>query len=435
MVNIVTDFSGWMRSIEKRVGFLERRPGATGLGAVTVSTAAELAALLAASRPTPSNPLVVLMTGELAPTRFMVSADGVMWQQMTPAPAPYIEPTLTAPWANYRQGQHKVGYLKTSAGIVSITGLIAGGSTSSVPFTLPVGYRPDHDRFYPVIAGGGAGVVRITAAGAVTVTAGAGVSSFTALGAIMFPAAGVATWTPVTSFASGWASYHTIDPAFGVLSYWRDPLGRVWFDGMPRQTTPGTIGALTTMFTIPVRKRLVSHYPALGNGSFSTVIVSDNGTVAEVRAHMGTATNWVSLNRAEFVDNTVRPTWERNEAFYLNSWVKYPDAQYPDRVFMAFADGLCFQDGLIANGTTIGSSNTAMSTFGVPGALPDVQIAQNNFRSGMEIFTTTSNLAIGRSDCVGVGPLTQTTGDKAWMEQTGSTLWRSYGGVNYVIGA
>lgn len=58
------------------------------------------------------------------------------------------EPVFQNSWKSYGYCWGAVGYTKNTDGIVSLKGLIGGGSTSGTIFTLPVGYRPARTDVY-----------------------------------------------------------------------------------------------------------------------------------------------------------------------------------------------------------------------------------------------------------------------------------------------
>jgi len=55
------------------------------------------------------------------------------------------EPAFQNSWSNYSAGTSfsVAGFMKDSMGFVHLTGLVKGGATNGVIFTLPAGYRPD----------------------------------------------------------------------------------------------------------------------------------------------------------------------------------------------------------------------------------------------------------------------------------------------------
>jgi hypothetical protein len=54
----------------------------------------------------------------------------------------WLAPTFQNSWANVGGGAQSVAYFKDQNGVVSIRGQLVGGSSGTVCFTLPSGYRP-----------------------------------------------------------------------------------------------------------------------------------------------------------------------------------------------------------------------------------------------------------------------------------------------------
>ena len=104
------------------------------------------------------------------------------------------EPAFENSWANVGGATDEpAGFYKDPFGRVYLIGLIDTGSTGTVAFTLPEGYRPEYDvrAVCDTVSGGGgsgghSGVV-ISAAGAVTVTM-SGTSTDVSLSNISFRA-------------------------------------------------------------------------------------------------------------------------------------------------------------------------------------------------------------------------------------------------------
>jgi hypothetical protein len=67
------------------------------------------------------------------------------------------EPTFRNGWVNYApSGVESAGFYKDIFGIVHLKGYINSG-TASVVFTLPAGYRPSEEKFFPSIDSSGSG--------------------------------------------------------------------------------------------------------------------------------------------------------------------------------------------------------------------------------------------------------------------------------------
>jgi hypothetical protein len=211
-----------------------------------------------------------------------------------------------------------------------------------------------------------------------------------------------------------------------------DPLGGVWFDGLARQTTPGTLGADSNMFTLPFGKNLQSHYATIGNSGFATAHITDGTTTCTVVAKAGTQTAWVGLQRLMFPARQVADTWQVQMDYYLNSWTKYPSASFPPTRLMIRSDGIVIPDGLVAGGT-VGSTVTTATSQILPerNSLPDVRFGLNNFASGKMVMFNAANNAIARTDFVGWNVDNAPYGIQ---EVGGSNVWRTRAGLNYLLG-
>lgn len=83
----------------------------------------------------------------------------------TPTVEAWIAPTLINSWADYGSPEAPAGYCIDPLGFVHLRGSIAGGTSGSVAFVLPSGYRPAERCRISVTAHGGYGNVRIDTSG------------------------------------------------------------------------------------------------------------------------------------------------------------------------------------------------------------------------------------------------------------------------------
>ena len=99
-------------------------------------------------------------------------------------------PTLLNSWVNYAGTFATVGYMKDTLGFVHLKGVIKTGTTTigTVLFTLPAGYRPAEDSYYPgvVTTSGGSGTFQIAPNG--NVIAIAANATFFSFGQTVFKA-------------------------------------------------------------------------------------------------------------------------------------------------------------------------------------------------------------------------------------------------------
>ena len=82
----------------------------------------------------------------------------------------WIYPTLLSGWVINSTPQDVVGYCKHISGLVSFRGAIVGGTAATIPFILPVGYRPLTQKYYLARCTSGAvGSVTVLSDGSVRV--------------------------------------------------------------------------------------------------------------------------------------------------------------------------------------------------------------------------------------------------------------------------
>lgn len=104
------------------------------------------------------------------------------------APA-WAAPILLNAWANQGGAFETVGYLKDPLGFVHIKGVITGGASNTVVFTLPPGYRPGASTLNGASDGNALGAVayvQIATNGNVLVVYSAGGGAFIGMSGITF---------------------------------------------------------------------------------------------------------------------------------------------------------------------------------------------------------------------------------------------------------
>ena len=93
--------------------------------------------------------------------------------------------TFQNSWTDYNNSYGR--YYKDALGIVHLRGRIAGGAVPSIAFTLPEGYRPERNTYFPATASGYTfGTIAIGPLGNVSVLAGSTV--WTSLDGVSFKA-------------------------------------------------------------------------------------------------------------------------------------------------------------------------------------------------------------------------------------------------------
>jgi len=73
--------------------------------------------------------------------------------------------TYVNSWRDYGSGFPGGRFRKLASGLIVLSGLLSGGTSGTIAFTLPVGYRPDLYRHCHGLSNDGIGTVRINANG------------------------------------------------------------------------------------------------------------------------------------------------------------------------------------------------------------------------------------------------------------------------------
>lgn len=375
----------WMRQTERRIGLLERRPAQVG-------------------------------------DRF--TNDGVLWTRTVPEAVPYITPTLTG-FINYGGAYHGAGYVRSSAGIVVHTGLISNTGSNSNPYSVPVGYRPDGRVFTGTVNSSGIGALVVETSGGVSV---AGAPTWASLAGLMYPAAGVATWTNITTFVNNFASYHLVDPSYPPAAFWMDQYGRVWFRGMIYRTAGGIPASDTVAFTLPSALAVEAqiHLPEYCNGGIAALHIVGNQFVVKAST---TGVVYIGLSKCAYVASSVRPssTFQKLR-MTLSDWNNY-GSTFPVGAIAVFPDGIAMMHGLINSGT-IGPNGQAC--FTPDGISPDNAVGPANTGNDVYLAVASGVLArydITRTQALASSPLS------AVSPVSGAAGWRSLNGVNYMIGS
>lgn len=77
-------------------------------------------------------------------------------------------PPFTNSWVNSGGSNAPAAYWKDAFGVVTLEGTIKSGTVGSAAFTLPPGFRPDKDRFFPAYSNAVLGLVQVSSGGVVT---------------------------------------------------------------------------------------------------------------------------------------------------------------------------------------------------------------------------------------------------------------------------
>ena len=77
------------------------------------------------------------------------------------------QPAFTNGWANLGGSAQTAVFWKNESGIVTLEGTITAGTLGATAFTLPPGFRPSADRFFPAYSNATLGLVKVTSGGLV----------------------------------------------------------------------------------------------------------------------------------------------------------------------------------------------------------------------------------------------------------------------------
>lgn len=94
-----------------------------------------------------------------------------------------------ANWADFGAGFRNAAFWRDASGTVRLTGrmqTLIARAANSVPFTLPVGFRPAGQLTFPVFAQGAIAQLQVTAAGAVTLTPALALNDWVSLDGVAF---------------------------------------------------------------------------------------------------------------------------------------------------------------------------------------------------------------------------------------------------------
>lgn len=166
-------------------------------------------------------------------------------------------------WISYNERENVGDFrdfltaVRLPSGLIQLGGLVVGikdTASNALVATLPEGFRPDNDMIFPIQLGAVPGAITIGKDGTIRLRNAMVGATFITLDGVAFYAAGVAQWTAIgtggSSFAASFESNPTWNAQFGLPSYWLDPYGFVWFNGLIRPKTTITADN-TPMFTMP----------------------------------------------------------------------------------------------------------------------------------------------------------------------------------------
>ena len=302
-------------------------------------------------------------------------------------------------------------------GFVHLHALVQGGTVTALTTIaiLPAGMRPDYTMLFQAETNGVLRSIYVLATGEIQVGPNFQASAFISLDDIIFPVAGRATWIPIgtggSTFASGWVDYG--NAAYGPARYWVDEFGIIWFGGLIKN---GTTADLTPMVHLPSAlaagadpcNQLFSCVSADVFGYLGYGIVSGSATKSSL-VFRGGNNAWVSLcgitARSGLSDSLI--PW-RTPRTLSNSWTAY-NSGYPTMKQAIRGDGMFWYQGLICNGTVGPSVYFAFADW-------------EGRYSRTSIRMTAAGSARARVDFIGTGSsaapkgsLNPNSGSNAWL--------------------
>jgi len=251
--------------------------------------------------------------------------------------------------------------VRLPSGIVVLSGLIALVGTVTVDTVL--GYIsmdcvPDKDLIIACEMGDTARTVRIRASdGAILFQGPPATNSYISLDGLAWPAAGVATWTPVGEGGSAWGANFGprqlwVD-TFGAPSFWKDPYGMVWFRGIV-EVKVTTSADDTIMFTLPPTHRadISQHLRGCGNDGFAHFGFAPTVGIQFKINNPGGIGAWLGLSGLVGVtaDARLNNGWVTPRAL-INGWINYNTSSYTRASYLLREDGLRMSAGLLGSGT------------------------------------------------------------------------------------
>lgn len=341
---------------------------------------------------------------------------------------------ITLPFLNgttqYPSPYDTPSFSKTLSGIVVVKGMLNSGSVTGVTAgtviaTLPAGFTPDTYLDFPIEwdNGGGNGTSWATVRPDGTIRLGVTIPSgavWYSLSGIKFPAAGVATWTPVQPqgttvsagtnaavFQNGFVDGGNAN--YGACAWWKDSYGFVWWRGQISTGTASLAAATAMMYhDASIHVLLQQHFMSTtSTGAFSYI-----GTLplATLPSGFATGTNvGTTVGLLQSLAPVVYPGGSdpglTSISSFVDSWVNFDTGTtYARAAYYKRTDKLVCLQGLIKSGTL------ATGAFTLPAGLRP---------SAESVASAVSNAAIGRLDVQGAGGVVPNAGSNTWFSLDG----------------
>lgn len=311
-------------------------------------------------------------------------------------------------WDAAGMGISLEGYVQLHGLVVLSTSTVAtNGATIG---TLPEGFRPDRTRVVGVNNSDSSKVIYIRPDGTIKVGPGFAVGSYVSLDNAVYPAAGVATWTDVTTYASGFSAHASAEYA---PAYWKDPLGLVWTVGLVRHPATAAPADNTRMLSLPASCAPAHELHVVSSAwdAFGLYGVKSDASVNYKTGSTWTSGGWTSLDSAPWAAaDCVLPLVQPKQI----GTSRY-GTTFPAPGLRRTPGGLVVMQGLLLNPT--GNS--------VP-----LWTAPTGFRTGHALRHAAQNQARGRLD-IGTAPGGSSTGPTV-LSQGAANAWFSLDGHAYI---
>ena len=246
------------------------------------------------------------------------------------------------------------------SGRVILSGMLRkiGATVNTEPvLTFPEELAPDVDVIVPVMVGGEARTATIYRDGTMGPRGSWGSDTWVSLEGVGWWRKGIAQWTPIGAagstdpvrFATGFASNPGWEPPHGVPSYWLDPYGFLWFQGLS-MLTANMSADNTSMIVLPpeLRGDLEQHILAAGNEVFSYVGTQTTNGLNWKANSVSSSGSWITLGTV-CITTTAAMTLNNWQSinFALPNWNTKYGTNFPQARFLRREDGLAMSRGLV----------------------------------------------------------------------------------------
>lgn len=246
------------------------------------------------------------------------------------------------------------------SGVVVLSGLLsakAAPANGSIIGSIPPELAPDFDTRIAVEMADQNKSIYITSTGNIQAWGNFVANQYVSLDGVAWVKKGVASWTPLGSGGTAVAAKFDVlpgwNPVYGVPSYWKDPYGFVWFQGLLRNNA--VINAEDPIISLPasLQPPRGTHYRIAASDTYGAIGFNFGSNNLVVKSGSpSTVDNWYSL--AGFAMATTEAfannPWKTPRAF-ADSWGNYNPASFTSLQYLLREDGLRITSGLVSGGT------------------------------------------------------------------------------------